>query len=331
MEKYLLVCDWGTSSFRLGLYNPATGVLVDEVVTADGIAGVYREWQTASNDNKAISREDFFRSILKLHIATLSGRASSSLSNTAIIISGMASSSIGMTTISYAGLPFPLDGSGVESKRFEATENFAHEIILISGVQSGTDVIRGEETQLIGVWNELAKKNQPAKAIFIFPGTHSKHIYIQDEQMVSFKSFMTGEIFQVIGSHSILKDSIQLQTEESFSADQMDAFRQGVQQSGQSGLLNTLFTVRTNQLFNRFNKIQNAYYLSGLLIGSELQDLVQQTKHPLILCSGKKLYPFYRMAMEDLSLDDRTHFVSPETVEKTAMAGQRIIYEYFKK
>ena len=58
------------------------------------------------------------------------------------------------------------------------------------------------------------------------------------------------------------------------SALDIQAFKTGVRNSGESGILNSLFTVRTNQLFNLLDKTRNAFYLSGLLIGSELNDLL---------------------------------------------------------
>jgi 2-dehydro-3-deoxygalactonokinase len=209
-------------------------------------------------------------------------------------------------------------------------EDFPHEIILISGVQSAHDVMRGEETQLIGIWSLLMDRgSQPKEAIIIFPGTHSKHVYIKDGQLIQFKTFMTGEMYQVIGNHSILKDSVKMHDEPEPSAADTAAFKTGIKDSGKSSILNGLFTVRTNQLFNRLNKTRNAFYLSGLLIGSELNDLVKKQDCPVFLCSGKNLYGLYKIALEELDLSERTTFISTDLVEKAAMTGQKIIYDQY--
>ncbi len=63
----------------------------------------------------------------------------------------MASSSIGMKELPYARLPFALDGGHVQLMYFREERVFPHEIMLISGVKSDHDVMRGEETQLIGL------------------------------------------------------------------------------------------------------------------------------------------------------------------------------------
>ena len=87
--------------------------------------------------------------------------------------------------------------------------------------------------------------------------------------------------------------------------------------------------MRTNQLFKRLNKTQNAFYLSGLLIGSELNDLVKKHDCPLFLCSGKKLFSLYKMALEELDLSARINFIASDLVERAAMTGQKIIYDQY--
>jgi len=331
MEKYLLLCDWGTSSFRLGLYSVAEEKTIDAIQSADGIAGIYRSWQNGQQDNNEISKEHLFREALLKQVAVLSNKSTIDLSGTPIVISGMASSSIGIVNIPYADTPFDLDGGHVKSREFPAQANFPHAIFLISGVRGEQDVIRGEETQLIGIWSLLAETGRPSEGIFIFPGTHSKHIYVKDEKLMHFSTFMTGELYQLLARHSILKDSVQTDNDLEQSSGNLQSFKKGVQQSLKTGLLNTLFTVRTNQLLNQCNKTENAFYLSGLLIGSELQELRKAALQPLFLCSGKNLFGLYKIAMEELGLAGRTDFIPPATVELAAMQGQKIIYTQYLK
>jgi 2-dehydro-3-deoxygalactonokinase len=82
--------------------------------------------------------------------------------------------------------------------------------------------------------------------------------------------------------------------------------------------------VRTNQLFNNLNKKQNALYLSGLLIGNELNGLT--SKHvPLILCSDNALHNLYKLAFESLGLLSRTTIVPAAVLSRATIAGQIII------
>ena len=43
-SKYILSCDWGTSSFRLWLVDVVNGNIKDEVFSDKGIALVYNDW-----------------------------------------------------------------------------------------------------------------------------------------------------------------------------------------------------------------------------------------------------------------------------------------------
>jgi 2-dehydro-3-deoxygalactonokinase len=187
--------------------------------------------------------------------------------------------------------------------------------------------MRGEETQLIGLLSLLkASGSIPEEGVFIFPGTHSKHVYIQNGQLIKFQTFMTGELFEVMSQHSILKDSVQVNGLNHFSHEDANAFKLGLQQAKVLNILNGLFTVRTNQLFEKLDKKRNSYYLSGLLIGAEIGYILNGNL-PLLLCSGGNLYEYYRLAIEEYGLSESTTIVSNELVDKAALEGQRLIFE----
>lgn len=330
MEHYLLSCDWGTSSFRLGLYDLQQKNLVMEIHSKDGVSGIYRMWQS-EYESRGISKEEIFKQKLKEQIDLLSAKLSNDLTNIIVVVSGMASSSIGMKMLPYADLPFALDGSNTKTFLLTADATFPHDIILISGVKSSTDVMRGEETQLIGLLSLLGNGLKTEEAIMIFPGTHSKHIHISDGELIHFHTYMTGEIYEVLGKHSILKDSIAINNDDDFYHSNLDAFKEGIDDSVSSSLLNGLFTVRTQDLFQTLGKRQNAYYLSGLLIGNELNDLNKNQTVPLFLCSSSSMYHFYKIAIEKLNLLNRTTIVPMDVVDQAAIIGQVIIQQQLKK
>ncbi|MGI8635880.1 MAG: 2-dehydro-3-deoxygalactonokinase [Segetibacter sp.] len=327
MNNFLLGCDWGTSSFRLRLLDVPGQSVIGEVVSDMGIAGMYESWQKRNEENKTITREQLFREYLKKQIEELSPHTSVKLEHVTILISGMASSSIGMEDIAYAKVPFAINGSGAIIKRFAATDNFLHDIVLISGVRSENDVMRGEETQVIGLLSLLkSSRGIPQEGVFIFPGTHSKHIYIQNGELLKFQTFMTGELFKVMSQHSILKDSVQVSDLNNFSDDDANAFKLGLQEAKGSNILNGLFTVRTNQLFEKLDKKQNYFYLSGLLIGSEISYFLNKNI-PILLCSGSNLHEYYKLAIDEYDLSESTTIIPNELVDKAALEGQRLIFE----
>ena len=138
---------------------------------------------------------------------------------------------------------------------------------------------------------------------------------------------MTGELFNLMANHSILKDSVDSSGTSDFSENNIDAFKLGLRESCSSNVLNGLFTVRTNQLFNRLSKQQNSFYLSGLLIGTEMKHLLEKENWQLVLCSGSNLSRYYKIAIEELHLTDRTDIVPSDLIDKAAITGQIRVFE----
>ncbi len=324
-KAYLLGCDWGTSTFRLRLFNLAENKVMGEIVTADGIANTFNSWQANQSVN-IISREQYFRQKLKFFIDALAEKLLLNLDDIPVMISGMASSSIGMLLVNYADLPFSLDGSNAAFVQIPADNNFSNDIVLISGIKSCDDVMRGEETQVLGLMSLLQEEDfYYEKAMLILPGTHSKHIQIEGNFITNFQTFMTGEVYELLSKHSILRDSVGEKKTGIFSEDDMDAFKKGIHVSANSSLLNNIFSVRTNQLFGLLDKQQNSSYLSGLLIGSELRSLLNMEEIHIVLCCSNHLLSFYKIGLQELGLNKQTTILSGEMIDKATIAGQLLI------
>ena len=61
------------------------------------------------------------------------------------------------------------------------------------------DVLRGEETQIVG-----AVPEGDEGILAVLPGTHSKWVRVESGRIVSFATYMTGELFALLLQHSIL-------------------------------------------------------------------------------------------------------------------------------
>jgi 2-dehydro-3-deoxygalactonokinase len=328
-NKYLFGCDWGTSSFRLSLINTVDHHVVGEVRSQEGIADTYNSWKT-DGGSRNMEKLPFFKAKLEEAITALSSTLNMNLDGVPIVISGMASSSIGMDDVPYAVLPFPVDGSACRYRFFPAEEPFMHTITLVSGVKAEKDVMRGEETQLVGLLS-LLDRSIAENAILIFPGTHSKHLYVTENKLVDLQTFMTGEIFSLMANESVLKNSVKRTSVSEFSGVNVDAFKAGVQESISTNVLSSLFSVRTNELFGTLSEEQNFFYLSGLLIGAELKGLHDRESRQLILCSGSNLFELYKVAMHELGLTDRTTTIPAALIDSAAVAGQIKIFESIER
>jgi len=130
---------------------------------------------------------------------------------------------------------------------------------------SHEDVMRGEETQLLGL---LAL--QPGfEGTAILPGTHSKWVQIQGGRVVRFASAMTGEIYEVLSEHSVLRHSLG-------GARMGPDTESGISEGLDAGLANPelvtslAFRTRSAALLSGKGADWCSGYLSGLLVGTEI-------------------------------------------------------------
>lgn len=312
MTNQFLSLDWGTSAFRLRWVDTASQQVLGQETSDQGIAATFQAWQQVQGQD----RLDFYCQVIARHIRALEQRLGCALTGLPVVISGMASSSIGLLELPYLPLPFATDGTGLQSHRLPASPAFAHDILLISCVRSQQDVMRGEETQLIG-----AIPQQAGQGIFIFPGTHSKHLVVRQNHVVDFQTYMTGEFFDLLAKKSILSATVSAPAEAADPA-AGESFRQGVRQAVGSNLLHAAFLVRTNQLFGLWHAEENFHYLSGLLIGSELQQLLKHPEVPLYLFGGARLQAHYETALATLGLADRLTSLPAPWVDQAVVRGQ---------
>lgn len=311
-------CDWGTSSFRLRVIEPETQNVMATVVSRQGIAATYEMWKKSSSDDRFL----FYESVLSSYIPELSSQCGFPLSGVPVIISGMASSAIGMMELDYKMLPVKTDGNDLSIHLVASSARFKHEMIFVSGVKSATDVMRGEETIIAGC--EIKKTDE--EQLFILPGTHSKHIVTKNGIITDFKTYMTGELFDLLATKSILSNS--MEKENIFSNVVNPCFEKGVKEGFYNNLLNSIFYVRTNNLFNKQQPKENYQYLSGLMIGTELKDLSDNTCRDITLVADEKFSTLYSNALHFLKINKSIYQLN---ADKALIKGQSIIYKLYSK
>ena len=125
--------------------------------------------------------------------------------------------------------------------------------------------MRGEETQLLGLgtlWPGFS-------GVVCMPGTHSKWVQLSGRRVERFATAMTGELFEVLRTHSVLRHSLN----GPLHGPNRDAgFEAGLAAGIESphALSATLFKVRAASLLSARTSDWCAGFLSGLLIGAEI-------------------------------------------------------------
>jgi 2-dehydro-3-deoxygalactonokinase len=159
------------------------------------------------------------------------------------------------------------------------------------------DVLRGEETQLLGALADLPG----GEATICLPGTHSKWVRLRDGQILSFATALTGEAFAVLRRHSIL-GRLMPRGED---VDDDTWFDAGVRRAGEpGGVLHHLFGVRSRGLFGEVPEASLASYLSGILIGREIIDLAPAAGM-IHLIGTSRLVALYERALRAGGRDTR--------------------------
>jgi len=232
MSDFCAAVDWGTSSFRLWLMAE-DGQVLGERRSGDGLLSVGGR----------------FEAVLEKHLAALDAPK-----DLPVIICGMAGSRTGWREAAYLKAPCSLADVSSAAVRIEGIDR---EIRILPGISQAepADVMRGEETQLLG----LAKDGTVC-----LPGTHSKWVTIQDGRVQKFSTWMTGELFSLLSEHSLLASDVAGQV----SPD--EAFLEGLNNAldEPEALTNAMFGLRAQALLGKGGG--EASKLSGLLIGSEL-------------------------------------------------------------
>ena len=313
LPEYFISCDWGTSNFRLRKVDTKTLAVLDEHQTKLGIQECNENFK---NQNRTL-REKFFAHYLLEQVKHCNWDGQE---KTTILASGMVSSSIGMMEMEYARMPVAFNGTGLISRTF-LLDTSIH-LILISGARTDQDVMRGEETQAIGIANYLP---QQSKGLLILPGTHSKHLTFEAGTFMDIRTFMTGEMFDLLVNRSTLQSNVSPTAwHKSFKS----SFLHGVEKGMDENLLSALFGVRAKNLILKNSTQENYYYLSGLLIGAELSTLKNQTTSIFLAASGIA-YELYTMAMESFLPNGQFEFIAPSLVDKSALIGQKKILETY--
>jgi 2-dehydro-3-deoxygalactonokinase len=127
------------------------------------------------------------------------------------------------------------------------------------------DVMRGEETQLLG----LATLFPDFNGVACLPGTHCKWVELCGRRVERFATVMTGELFDVLRTHSVLRHACPQPLQGPGHAEGFEAGL-AVSVEAPQRLPALLFKVRAGALLCDRTPQWCTGFLSGLLIGAEI-------------------------------------------------------------
>jgi 2-dehydro-3-deoxygalactonokinase len=275
----LIAVDWGTSRLRAWLVDSG-GRAIAEADSDQGIG-------TISGGHEAI-----FEALV------------AAWPKVPAIMAGMVGSRQGWREAAYVPCPATPAALAMQITRFATSGGrpmaIVPGLVFAAPLRDG-DVIRGEETQIIG----LIDRQPDFSGTAILPGTHSKWARIEKGTVVDFQTFITGELFALLSQKSFLRHSV---AEDRRDLSQAPDFALAVKRTAHDGLpfLGALFSVRARQLLTDVSRENNLAYLSGLVIGGEIA--AARSVHALgsatamRIVGSRSLARAYRKALEIVGL-----------------------------
>ena len=238
---YALV-DWGTTSFRAWACA-SDGTVLSERRAPEGLTGVV---------------DGDFGGVLTRHLAAMAVA-----DDVPAVLCGMVGSRTGWVEAAYLSVPTRLDDL---ANRATPVPNAGRPVHILPGLaQRGDapDVMRGEETQLLGVVADGFDSG-----LVCMPGTHSKWVKLDGGAVSGFSTFMTGELFQLLRTGSILRQAVEgAEPPQADTAGFAEGFARGFRHPAEA--TNALFRLRAGWLLDGAAPSRQAAQLSGLLIGLE--------------------------------------------------------------
>lgn len=233
-----IAVDWGTSNLRAWAMRGATPLA--EAASPRGMG--------------TLERSEFEGALLDI-VGDWLGAAPMTA-----VACGMVGSRQGWAEASYAATPCTPLGANLTRAPVSDPRLSVH---IIPGVKQvkPSDVMRGEETQIAG----FLAQNPEFDGIVCLPGTHTKWVHISAGEIVSFRTFMTGEMFALLSKSSVLRHSVtDGWNETSFAEAISDAM------SKPESIAARLFEIRADDLLTDTPQGDLRARLSGYLVGLEL-------------------------------------------------------------
>ncbi|GAA0344101.1 2-dehydro-3-deoxygalactonokinase [Bowmanella denitrificans] len=282
----MLAIDWGSSSFRAWHLN-AAGDILAKLSTQRGILSFQGQG---------------FADYLQAHCGPWLAQSAT------VIMAGMVGSRNGWQEVPY--LPCPAGAEDITAALTSLHSELHPNLQLVPGLQYAghnglMDVMRGEETQIIGAL-QLTEMNE---ALLCLPGTHSKWAQVEYGSITAFSTFFSGELFALLTKHSSLAGVCDIQVHDE------PAFLLGLEQAADiRGLSHLLFSPRAAVVTGQMRPQQAGSYLSGLIIGAEIQGarraLIEpgllSADKPLLLVGSEVLTQRYQQALAFYQLPCRT-------------------------
>ena len=271
-EIVLIGLDWGSTHLRAFAFN-AQGEVLDRAEVSSGALTLIG----------AAQFDDALVAII--------GEWATRHPAARLIACGMVGAKSGWREAGYIGLRDATESGLAEAlaAHVVSVNTSLGPLAIIPGIKSEEpDVMRGEETQLVG--------SGVFEGVVVLPGTHCKWVNINGGRVESFATFYTGEMNSLIRGHS----SVGALLKSAPDINDIAAYEMGLNyaRAGAATWLHDLFVLRASVVTGQRTEAFVSTVLAGWLLGCELSAAL--TMYPdtrsVVLVASEALVPWYEQA-----------------------------------
>lgn len=310
MSNYISI-DGGTTNTRINLVK-------DKKITDTLKYGV--------GAGNSIEDKDVLRNTIKRGINEILQKNRMQKSEiTRILASGMLTSELGICQLDHIKTPV-----GIKELHDAAAGKVLDDItdipfVFMRGVKTddnsldGTDMMRGEETELMGIFDKPCEG-----CIYVLPGSHSKIIKTDNEgRITDFTTTVTGEMIAALSQHTILKECVRLDIpsfDEKFLKEGFDYCRR-------NGINKAAFKVRVlKNMFCRSDKEIYSFFIGTVLCG-EILEIIKLNPSKIVI-GGKKQIKAAMFEILKQETDCEVVCISDSVADAASTLGMIKIFEY---
>ena len=308
MAIYITV-DGGTTNTRLYLVKDHK--VVDSLKLSDGL-------------EKGV---ELLKTNLKSGISSLLERNNLTAKDIAkIIASGMITSERGLCELTHINVPVGIQK--LKSSMYETSFPEISDIkwVFIRGIKTdcssfeAADIVRGEETEVMGL-----VKQTPLPALYILPGSHSKHISVEKSGSITdIKTMMSGELFAAVIQNTILKNS----TDFEHAHIEEKSLKLGFEFCRSHGINSALFKTRILQNIFDATKEDCFSYLLGVILYNEIIEIIKSSHSLIVIGCQTHFKQAISILLNSYCDNKKIITLSDNTVANSVAIGAVSIYEY---
>jgi 2-dehydro-3-deoxygalactonokinase len=246
----------------------------------------------------------------------------------------MITSPLGLAEVPHVQTPAGLNELAAATRRYSFPEITDLPIILIPGARSGprrcdpetagtTDVMRGEETLLIGLH---ALGLLAPRSILLNLGSHWKVIEFDERaRIASSVTSMTGEMIHTAQTQTILAGSVPQERPSAIHKTWLEA---GMREQRRSGLARALFCVRLLEQGSDGSAEQRLSFLIGAFLASDMDAMLSRgafnSNRAVVIAGGGVIAEAWRGALAQHSI--QASMLDDSEIENATLTGLRSVF-----